>query len=379
MSYIISNLQRKVNKIISDAGSPTSFINMVDLNSVVRVDTSRLVFDILEYLGMLGVKGLTKHEDSVKVLIGIVSWKLYLFWYKRCGQFRLFRSRVSKVLRKIGMVEQADNFDKCGQLVYNMECTQCGYVHAVRYHCKLRVCPQCGWVRKGELTAAYADALQSLGRLRFMTLTIKNVSDLKLGIKRIRKLFGKLRHDKIRRPVGWIEERRDILDCDIVEGNYYKGRIRGGLYGIEPPVGLDGLWHVHLHILFAGSYIPQDQLSWDWLFLTGDSRVVYIQDVKRGQSPIGYILKYVNKHDSIVLSGNDKLAEYVSVLYNVRLLQPFGCLLGVKAEKPLFLCPECGGCVWKIVELDTVVGFNTERRYCKHSDHEEYLATMYKR
>lgn len=352
---IVPLLQQKVNRIVSDekGNVSTSFINMVDLGiSDTKIDTSQLVSDVLAYVGLLGVKGLVKNECTIKALINVLLWRLYLAWYNR----NKFRSRVSKVLRKMGMSEQADNFDRCGEHVYNMECCQCGYVHAVKFHCKLRICPECGWVRKGELMGAYAEALRSLGHLRFITLTLKNVAVLDEGVKRIRACFRKLRHRK-----------------------GYKVWIKGGLYGVESPVGLDGLWNVHLHVLYADSWIDQGKLANDWEAITGDSRVVYIQDVKRGQSPIGYILKYVNKHDSIVLAEDDKLAEYVSVLYNVRLLQPFGCLLGMKAEKLLFLCPECGGCVWKNVELDTVVGLNTERRYCKHSDHDDYLATMYKR
>jgi len=323
-------LQQKVNKIVSDASLnrdvSTSFIPMVDLGILsAKVDTSQLVSDVLAYLGMLGVKG-ADGEDGIRFLIGVIGWRLFLIWYNR----NKFRSHVSKVLRNIGMVEQADNFDKCGQHVYNMECCECGYVHAVRYHCKLRVCPECGWVRKGELTASYSDALRSLGRLRFMTLTLKNVANLADGRKRIRACFCKLRHRKV-----------------------YKAWIKGGLYGLETPVGRDGLWNIHLHVIYAGSWIDQGKLADDWEKITGDSRYVYIQAVKHGRSPVGYILKYVNKHDSIVLAGDDKLGEYLSVLYNVRLLQPFGSLLGKKAENPLFLCPECGSCIWRVTEVDT--------------------------
>ena len=353
---IIPSLQQKVNKIVSDTGSDgsvsTSFIRMVDLGiSDTKIDTSRLVSDVLVYVGLLGVKGLVKNETNIKVLINVILWGLYLAWYNR----NKFRSRVSGVLRKMGMGEQADNFDRCGEHVYDMACCQCGYVHKVTFHCKLRVCPECGWVRKGALMGAYADTLRSLGRLRFITLTLKNVANLDDGVKRIRACFRKLRHRK-----------------------GYKVWIKGGLYGIESPIGRDGLWHVHLHIIYAGSWIDQGKLADDWEAITGDSRYVFIQDVKHGRSPIGYILKYVNKHDSIVLAGDDELGEYVSVLRNVRLIQPFGCLLGMKAEKGLFLCPKCGGCVWKVEGMDALVGLVSERPYCRHSDHDDYLATMYK-
>ena len=331
-SNMIPMLQQKVNKIVSDAGlnsnASTSVHDMayLGISEFKPIDVRPLIKDIFEYLGMLGVKSLVNNEDGIKALIGVVSWKLYLIWYDRDG----YRRRMSGVLRKVGMSQQADNFDACGQPVYNMECCQCGYVHEVTFHCKLRVCPDCGWSRKVELTKAYADALRSLGRLRFVTLTIKNVDDLKDGIDKVRACFSRLRHRK-----------------------YYKVRIKGGLYGIESPVGADGRWHVHLHCIYAGDWIDQSKLADDWECITGDSRVVFIQSVKHCRSAVGYILKYVNKHDSIVHAGDDKVGEYVSVLYKVRLLQPFGALLGKKASKDVFVCPECGGCVWLVVEVAT--------------------------
>ncbi|GAJ25104.1 unnamed protein product [marine sediment metagenome] len=36
-------------------------------------------------------------------------------------------------------------------------------------------------------------------------------------------------------------------------------------------------WHVHLHILLTGSYLPQKWLSEEWLKVTGDSPVVHVQ------------------------------------------------------------------------------------------------------
>lgn len=294
--------------------------------SDTKVDTSRLVSDVFGYIGMLGVRGLSRNEYGIKALFGVIIWRLYLGWYKRDR----YRRRISGVLRSVGMSKQADNFDKCGQHVYNLECCQCGYVHEVTFHCKLRVCPDCGWSRKVEFMKAYADALRSLGRLRFITLTLKNVANLKDGVARLRRCFNKLRH------------RKD-----------YKHRIKGGLYGIEATVGSDELWHVHLHCIYGGAWIEQAKLADDWEKITGDSRIVYIQAVKHGRSPIGYILKYVNKHDSIVQAGDDKVGEYVSVLYKTRLLQPFGVLLGKKPEKDVFVCPQCGGCVWRVTDVAT--------------------------
>ena len=332
---IVSPLQRKVNKVVTDATSDsrcfTSFNDMADVGilSPEPVSTADLIDSILEYLCLLDIRGLCRYEHEIPIYITAVLWCLYAKWLQR----HLYRDRMSGILREVGMNEQADNFDRCGEHVYNLECCQCRYVHPVRYHCKTRLCPECGRVRKTELTYAYSDALRSLGRLRFVTLTIKNVSVLKDGVDKIRSCFTKLRHRK------------------YDKNKYYKNLIVGGLYGIECPVGNDGLWNVHLHFVYAGEWIEQRKLSDDWEKITGDSRVVFIQDVKHGRSPIGYILKYVNKHDSVVHANDGLVGEYVVALANVRLLQPFGKLLGMKADKGLFLCPCCNECIWRVISV----------------------------
>ncbi len=365
---IIPLLQRKVNKIISDAGSDgsvsTSFIPVVYLFRSVSV--RGLVDDVLLYISLLGVRGLSRNEDGIKALVGIVVWKVWLGWSRRY----LFRRRVSDILRgasskkrKDGvklqdaklikqadvLSKQADNWDRCGEHTYDMTCLQCGHVHAVTFHCKSRVCPSCKSGRQLEVIEAYRDALMGLGQLRFITLTIKNVADLDAGIRKVRSCFKKLRLYDKQKDKG----KRNPLGLSMS----YKSKIKGGLYGIESPVGNDGLWNVHLHVLYAGSWIDQGKLADDWEEITGDSRVVWIEEVGRSQRDVAdsvrYVVKYACKQNDVLLASDDKLEEYMCVLYKARLVQTFGLLLGKKADRPLFLCPECGGCVWRVTEVAT--------------------------
>jgi len=364
--YSVPLLQQKVNQIVSGAGGrvSTSFIPVADLFRSISV--RGLVDDVLLYVGALGARGLSRNEDDIKVLIGVVVWKVWLGW----SRWYLFRRHVSGVLRgaaskkrKDGIKlqddklvkqadaldKQADNWDRCGEHTYDMECLQCGHVHAVTFHCKSRVCPSCKSVRQFEVIEAYKDALMGLGRLRFITLTIKNVADLEAGIRKIRSCFKKLRlYDKAKdmkksKPLG--------LSLS------YKFLIKGGLYGIESPIGNDGLWNVHLHCLYTGSYIKQTKLADDWEKITGDSRVVWIEEVNQSQRDVAdsiwYVVKYACKQSDALLASDDKLSEYMCVLHDVRLVQTFGILLGKKLDKPLFLCPACGGCVWRVTEVAT--------------------------
>ena len=50
-------------------------------------------------------------------------------------------------------------------------------------------------------------------------------------------------------------------------GAVLQGKIEGSLYHIESTIGEDGLWHVHLHAIIVGEYIPQAKLSKDWEYV----------------------------------------------------------------------------------------------------------------
>jgi hypothetical protein len=251
---------------------------------------------------------------------------------------------VYRAFRRLGLFRKAENFIECGERIFELECEHCGYKKRVVFHCKLRICPRCAWLKQKVLMDKYLPYVEHLAKhikdlrakmrgriprigLRHVTLTIKNVDDLAAGVDKLRNAFVNLRHQL-----------------------YYKARILGGIYGVESPVGRDGKWNVHLHLLYYGYFIPQAKLSDDWERLTGGSRVTdirYVYDAFRG---LDYVLKYITKGiQSDGDPGVDKLVEFVAALENVRLVQAFGCFLG-KIEKPEpFKCPDCGWVgFWKL-------------------------------
>ena len=248
-----------------------------------------------------------------------------------------FRIGIALSFIKAGAIDKADSFLMCGSDVATMDCESCGYQHPVSYNCKLRICPRCSRVRASKQVAKYQSYLESLDhrKVRCIVLTVKNVKCLASGYSKLRRCFVNLCHRK-----------------------YYKERINGSVYHMESTVGKDGFWHVHLHCVCYGSYIPQDTLSKDWESITGKefgegSPVVWIER-KRGQATLKYCLKHLFK--KIKLNDNwtyEKLVEYEIASANVRLIQPSGCFLGVLKdykEKP-FECPRCGESVWRITSL----------------------------
>jgi len=242
-----------------------------------------------------------------------------------------------KAFIKAGAIGKAIRFLTCGTKIATMECEHCGYKHPISYNCKLRICPRCASVRAFELVEKYQPYLESLNpkRVRCITLTMKNVAHLAEGKEKIRRCFIKLLHRK-----------------------YYKELIDGSLYHIEVTLDEIGFWHIHIHAIIVGGYIPQAKLSDDWQSITKDdenkegSPVVWIErkDVKA-------TLKYCMKHllKKMKLNDNwtpDKLVEYEMALANARLVQPTGCFLGLLKhyKKKPFECPQCGWILWKITD-----------------------------
>lgn len=257
----------------------------------------------------------------------------------------IFRALWDKGYRK-----KALGYKSCGANLFMMECGNCGYKKVVKVHCKLRCCPKCQSAKVGVWTGKYEKFVKLLSLhqndLKMLTLTLKNVSDLRAGVDRIRVCFVKLRHRKL-----------------------YKERIRGGIYGIEATVGEDGLWHVHLHALISADYIRQPKIVCDWLEITQDSFIVYIQKVPGRcyvktdsgkwvwkwldvRGALRYVVKYMVKGADIDGWSADKIAEFVTALDNVRMVQAFGIFLGKMDKDRIIRCPECGSCCWIVTSLD---------------------------
>jgi len=294
-------------------------------------------------------------------------------------------------------IDKVCRFLLCGTQIATMECEHCGYQHSVPYNCKLRICPRCSRIRASELVKKYQPYLESLDprRVRCITLTIKNVKCLKAGVSKIRRCYGKLLHRKYYRE-GVVDDK-----------GRREGKIKGSLYKIESTIGRDSLFHVHLHAIIVGDYIPQATLSKDWADVTEDkkvtkdekvakfvdwvskavvedsltefsltedsmtggfvsedsekgNRVVWIEQ-KEVQATLKYCMKHLLKKINFDKFTPEKLVEYEMALTDVRLVQATGCFLGVLKDykKKPFECPHCGWVLWRITDLSGKVVFSS--------------------
>lgn len=169
--------------------------------------------------------------------------------------------------------------------------------------CHDRLCVPCAADRSRIITSRVLEILQGQAA-RFVTLTLRGgETDLAFGIWRIQKAFRRLRQRK-----------------------FWQARVKGGVFFVEFKWSSNSLaWHVHLHIICHGRYVPKDELSREWHKVTGDS---YITDVRfvRSESKIArYVAKYVTKPwDRTDAHAADRLAEIVSGTHRRRLIGGFG-------------------------------------------------------
>jgi hypothetical protein len=146
--------------------------------------------------------------------------------------------------------------------------------------------------------------------MRFVTLTLRcSHSSLTAQLDRLYDSFNKLR-------------RRD----------FFKRYITGGVAMVEVKIGRNsGLWHPHLHILCEGDFIPQRDLSNEWLEVTGDSSIVDVRRVSNAGHAAAYTVKYGSKGcDSSVYNAPTKLDEFLTSIKGRRFALTFGTWRGIK-------------------------------------------------
>lgn len=225
---------------------------------------------------------------------------------------------------------KAGAYMSCGQDAHILQCESCGHQHKVVYHCKLRFCSHCASTKLNLYMGKWMPYLDTLDavNVRTLMLSIKNVTDLQAGAKKVLDCFNKLRHRKA-----------------------YKALLEGGLRCIQAKPGKDGKWNVHLHCLYYGGYIPRAELSKDWKDITGDSWYVYVKAHRNVADALRYMLKYVTRgvlSDPVGWTGED-LVEFVVALSDMRLVQAFGCFLK-HGSKVYLVCPKCGESWWALLD-----------------------------
>lgn len=208
--------------------------------------------------------------------------------------------------------------------IRTLVCSHCGHPLRVQLSCGDRTCPVCRKKWFGYHYGALKKYVAKWDRVYFLTLTLKNIPDGNLyraDVERLRILFTALRKK-------------------------LKGAIDAGWYVIQMTNDGNG-WHLHLHAIYRGSFVPSQKLSRLWLEITKDSYIVDIRTADRWQAALRYVLSDFLQSPRIRDCDRE---EYNSIFKGSRLVQGFGEYSKTKLRVP-FPCPCCGRSEWTDLDL----------------------------
>ena len=200
------------------------------------------------------------------------------------------------------------NFWKCRTKAWVYYYPDTKLFKIVSNSCRGRWCPMCKEARVSVVAHNCFEFLRKQKAVRFLTLTMEH-SDLPLSeqIRRVKKCFIRLG-----RRVFW------------------KKYVTGSIAFLHTKQNKEKTqYHVHLHIFITGSYVPQKQLSAEWLKVTGDSIIVYVQ------AP--------HTEKELRLSVND-FARYAGCPTNLRMISKEHRLEVVHAFQGIQTCWTTGVC-----------------------------------
>lgn len=224
-------------------------------------------------------------------------------------------------------------------------CNGCGHTFVAPVSCGNRFCPTCHVARRRRLRGqlrAICDSLPAAKTfpVRFLTLTIPVGPELRNAARVLISSFRRLRQRK-----------------------WWKHRVCGGCYVLEV-AGRPGAWHIHLHIIVEGTFLPKRQLSAEWSKV-GPGHIVRIRAFPPAVVA-SYITKYVTKSD---LPPTTQLAAS-DPLRHLRLHSFFGNWLQIarSVKLPPATCPVCGYDCWVWLENPKYKGINNDRTFITWDD-----------
>jgi hypothetical protein len=217
--------------------------------------------------------------------------------------------------------DRADRYDykqlrflQCHNRAIFARNTTTGVVRVLAKSCHLKFCPICNKSREKLIRKKVTDWLSLKFYPKFMTLTLKhNDDDL---------------HDQINKLYHCFKEFRRI--------KLLKKKVNSGIWFFQiTKDAKTGQWHPHIHCILTGSYIPQRELSREWLRITGDSSVVDIRLVKNVESAACEVARYAACAVNIRHFSTDELAILEQGIKNRRLFGTWGKCRKLKLLSPL--------------------------------------------
>src|SRR6059058_353112 len=215
--------------------------------------------------------------------------------HRRCVHASLIRTKVS--------LSRLDRFENCGSGCIVEWSPERKQWRLSANYCRDRTCQPCGRARSCQVEAALRSYVENRP-LRFITLTLKHTPHLTLR-EQLKRLY--VSFSTLRRRLWW------------------RQKVKGGVAILEVKIGKDALWHPHLHLLVESAFLPQKDLSHEWLAVTGDSYIVDVRHVGPQQQEVRYVCSYVGKPlDASIYARPAMLDEFIKAIHGKRLILPFG-------------------------------------------------------
>ena len=289
-----------LTRAMGDEGSPSPnrgfSVTRVIMGRVTRVTPEPCVGGGRDCLGLQGTKSLPLLDPYKKVRV----------------------LKLAGAVKEAGWIEAGEQIAGCGLMGKRYRCRDCGYEWTVGDWCNHRLCPECGKRRAYALFNAHK-RLAGRPNLKHLVLTFKNVDGLTWEtVDWIRNCFTRLRNRKL-----------------------FKNAWVGGVYAIEFTFSKATGWHIHIHALVDGAFVPQAVISRVWKQVTGSSSVVWVTRAKNSRQ----VLKYVLKPSQELLDDPVALDNLLTVIEGRHFVSGWGKWYRV-SEKQLTswerVCPECG-------------------------------------
>lgn len=225
------------------------------------------------------------------------------------------RNKTHRALARCGFpAGRLDRFTECGSTAYVLKTPGPDPVYRIASNrCHDRFCVPCSTEKTRTIAANLKEHLPDMA-LRFITLTTRG-TDQPLAV-RLNKLYADFRR------------LRALL--------HSRKKISGGVAFLEISRNpITKQWHPHLHIIAAGTFIPQAWLRDRWLEITGDSYIVDVRLIRDRSEAAQYITKYAAKTLSAkVWNDHNALCEAITALSGRRAFNVFGDWTGFSLSKP---------------------------------------------
>ena len=298
-------------------------------------------------------------------------------------RFRADKCRAKDPDRAANLCKQAVEFCQCGVQYRLFECPNDRLNFTVPISCNSRICVRCGrrYGRKIKeslhqaLKPFFTKSLKGYG-VFLLTLTVQtgryNGMPSRKDIKRFydeSSKFLKLFYSKYKckmTPAGKIIE--DQTRMKFENGQTHRKKIRR-----KPTIKPDGSeewrqWrgagyiaaieigennNLHCHAVIYAPYISQKKLSQTWRKITKDSFIVDIRAIKKVQTAVGYILKYIIKPPKT--TSYNQLIDYIEMIKGTRRIRTGGVFYNrIKKEEPEGLGFDCPHCASRLEMIDMV-------------------------